>query len=205
MRLKGKIASWNDDKGFGFIAPFDGGNKVFVHIKAFRNGSRRPATNDVVTYSVARDIQERTRAVNAILAGNKSPRKSHLSAGLSANLVALLFLSAVGTSIFLDYLPLLVLGGYLLISTITFVIYAIDKSAARAGRWRTSEGTLHLLALAGGWPGALVAQQSLRHKSKKVSFRVFFGLTVLLNCAGLAWLHTLEGRTLLEQLLRAIL
>ena len=31
-------------------------------------------------------------------------------------------------------------------------------------------------------------------------FRIFFGLTVLLNCAGLAWLHTSEGQTLLEQL-----
>lgn len=46
MRLKGKIASWNDDKGFGFITPFDGGNRVFVHIKAFRKSGRRPDVND---------------------------------------------------------------------------------------------------------------------------------------------------------------
>ncbi|MES9852422.1 MAG: cold shock domain-containing protein [Candidatus Thiodiazotropha sp. L084R] len=42
MKKKGKISSWNDDKGFGFIVPLDGGNRTFVHIKAFANRARRP-------------------------------------------------------------------------------------------------------------------------------------------------------------------
>ena len=70
-------------------------------------------------------------------------------------------------------------------SLVTFIVYAMDKAAARAGRWRTSEATLHLLALAGGWPGALVAQRLLRHKSSKRQFRVVFWTTVWLNLAGL--------------------
>lgn len=70
-------------------------------------------------------------------------------------------------------------------SLVTFIVYAMDKAAARAGRWRTSEATLHLLALACGWPGALVAQQQLRHKSAKRQFRVVFWATVWLNLAGL--------------------
>lgn len=59
--------------------------------------------------------------------------------------------------------------------------YAIDKSAARHGNWRTPEATLLLLGLAGGWPGALLAQQWLRHKTSKTSFQWKFHLTVVLN------------------------
>lgn len=73
---------------------------------------------------------------------------------------------------------------YVATSVITFSTYAIDKSAARRGAWRTPERTLHLLALAGGWPGALLAQQLLRHKTAKLQFRVTFWATVILNVAG---------------------
>jgi uncharacterized membrane protein YsdA (DUF1294 family) len=52
-------------------------------------------------------------------------------------------------------------------SLIAFVAYALDKAAARAGRWRTQESTLHLLALIGGWPGALLAQRQFRHKTAR--------------------------------------
>ncbi|WP_417910014.1 DUF1294 domain-containing protein [Candidatus Electronema sp. PJ] len=79
-------------------------------------------------------------------------------------------------------MALAIFGWYLLISLLTFVIYAKDKSAAAKGSWRIPENTLHFLALIGGWPGALLAQQVLRHKSKKQPFRFVFYLTVLLNC-----------------------
>ncbi|GHU41301.1 hypothetical protein AGMMS50289_04220 [Betaproteobacteria bacterium] len=66
-------------------------------------------------------------------------------------------------------------------SLITFIAYANDKSAAKHDTWRTPESTLHFLAFACGWPGALLAQQFLRHKSTKVEFRQIFWLTVILN------------------------
>jgi uncharacterized membrane protein YsdA (DUF1294 family) len=72
---------------------------------------------------------------------------------------------------------------YGLASLITFVIYFIDKSAAQAGRWRIPEKTLHTLALAGGWPGALIAQKLFRHKTSKKEFQLVFWLTVILNVA----------------------
>ena len=78
-------------------------------------------------------------------------------------------------------------------SLLTFIAYAIDKSAAKAQRWRTPETTLHLLALAGGWPGALLAQRWLRHKSAKRKFLAVFWLTVLLNVAGLVMLCAAWG------------
>ena len=39
------------------------------------------------------------------------------------------------------------------LSVICLLSYAMDKSAAVAGRWRSSEQSLLLLGLVGGWPG----------------------------------------------------
>ena len=77
------------------------------------------------------------------------------------------------------------LGVCVVLSVITFLVYAIDKSAARQGSWRVPEKLLHLLALAGGWPGALAGQRVLRHKCSKRPFLIVFWLTVALNlCLG---------------------
>lgn len=70
---------------------------------------------------------------------------------------------------------------YGFMSLVTYAVYALDKSAARSGQWRTRESTLHLLALLGGWPGALLAQRQLRHKSGKTAFLLVFWFTVLLH------------------------
>lgn len=77
-------------------------------------------------------------------------------------------------------------GWYCCISLATFVAYAIDKTAARRHQARIAERCLHLLSLAGGWPGALAAQALLRHKSRKQPFRTVFWLTVVANCGLLA-------------------
>lgn len=204
MRSKGTILSWNDDKGFGFIAPQAGGRKVFVHIKGFKDRSHRPQVNDVVTYTLSKDEQGRPRAVRAAIQGarpkTKTPRRRKtLSIGF-----AVTFVSAVAISTIAGHLPMIISIAYATLSLVAFVAYAMDKSAARRGAWRTQEGTLHTLSLAGGWPGALVAQQVLRHKSKKASFRAVFWVTVLVNCAAIVWLHTESGRTAWETALREI-
>lgn len=94
---------------------------------------------------------------------------------------------------------LLLIGGiYAAASAITFVVYAWDKSAARQGNWRTAESTLHVLALACGWPGALLTQQVLRHKSAKAEFRAVFWVTVVLNIVGLVGLCSAMGRAYLK-------
>jgi uncharacterized membrane protein YsdA (DUF1294 family) len=82
----------------------------------------------------------------------------------------------------------IVLGWYLALSTIAFLLYGRDKSAAAHGRWRTPEATLHLVALLGGWPGALVGQRVFRHKTRKQPFQAVFWGTVVVNCLALAWL-----------------
>jgi uncharacterized membrane protein YsdA (DUF1294 family) len=83
---------------------------------------------------------------------------------------------------------------YLASSLVCGVAYAIDKSAARAGRWRVAEKTLLMLGLVGGWPGAIVAQQVLRHKTSKAAFRMAFWATVCLNVAVFVVLASPQGR-----------
>jgi uncharacterized membrane protein YsdA (DUF1294 family) len=83
-----------------------------------------------------------------------------------------------------------VAAAYLLASLAAFVAYAIDKAAARSGRWRTREATLHWIGLAGGWPGALIAQQFLRHKTSKPSFVAGFWATVAANVGAFVLLHS---------------
>lgn len=83
---------------------------------------------------------------------------------------------------------------YGVLSGWSFIQYAHDKRQAQRGGWRTPESTLHSVALLGGWPGALLAQQWLRHKSSKAAFRRIFWCTVGLNLLGLVWLHSPAGR-----------
>jgi uncharacterized membrane protein YsdA (DUF1294 family) len=87
-------------------------------------------------------------------------------------------------------------GLYLGASLVCFVVYAMDKSAAAAERWRVSEDTLLALGLLGGWPGAIVAQQVLRHKSNKASFRAKFWATVIANVLGFIVLSSPLGAML---------
>lgn len=103
------------------------------------------------------------------------------------------FALALAIAHLLGRLPLAVIVFYLAASAIAFVIYAVDKSAAQRDRRRTPERTLHLLALLGGWPGALAAQRLLRHKSAKRRFQAVFWLTVALNCASLGALYSFAG------------
>ncbi|MBP6865515.1 MAG: DUF1294 domain-containing protein [Candidatus Didemnitutus sp.] len=69
------------------------------------------------------------------------------------------------------------------LSVFTALVYAADKGRAKQGDWRIGEGTLHLLSLLGGWPGAYAAQHLFRHKTAKVSFQAVFWATVLLHQA----------------------
>ena len=67
--LKGKLVRWNDERGFGFIAPDGGGSQVFLHIHAIRNASRRPQTGDTLVFELETQADGRVRATNAILQG----------------------------------------------------------------------------------------------------------------------------------------
>ncbi|MDH3948957.1 MAG: cold shock and DUF1294 domain-containing protein [Gammaproteobacteria bacterium] len=205
MRTKGKITFWNGEKGFGFIAPSAGGKQVFVHIKSFSNRNRSPEINQLVTYALSTDKQGRPCAINATLAGERLLQKPKQNNSSLSVVGAAIFLAIVGVSVLASKTPPLVLAVYIVASPLTFITYAVDKSAAKNGSGRTPEKTLHLLSLAGGWPGALIAQQKLRHKSRKQSFRSVFWVTVFLNCSAFVWLSTSTGAATLKSLIVSVL
>ncbi len=187
MRYQGRLTDWNDDKGFGFVMPHGGGQRAFVHIGAFERRGRRPVSGDILNYEVVIDARGRSQAARIrfsqqppVVAKPTGPKRAGVVVAIVFAL-ALLILTALGL------IPVATVLIYLGVSCVTFMVYAFDKAAALKGRWRTSEQTLHLLELLGGWPGALIAQSLFRHKSRKLSFQNTFWAIVLLNCAALSW------------------
>lgn len=207
MELRGHLKSWDDNKGFGFIRPEQGGEEVFAHISTMR-GARRPMQGDRVLYLYARAKDGRLRATHIRLDAGLSidepaiRRKPLISRSRTAQSVQpaaqerrtqairqplvkllcfiLLCLLPVFGSIRLAaqgiHWPLLAYG---VGSLVAFALYMHDKRSALRSGWRTPEVRLHLIEVLGGWPGALIAQQLMRHKTRKLSFQAVFWLIVV--------------------------
>ena len=181
MQYQGKIVNWNDDKGYGFVEPTNGGNRAFVHIKAFAKSGRRPVDGDCIEYKLIKQRDGRYKAEHIMFMGSGG----HVFKSLSlfgggqkiAMFVTVSFWGVLTVATMLGQFPLPVLIFYVVASVVTFIAYAVDKSAAQKNRWRTKENTLHILALVGGWTGALYAQ----HKSSKPEFKVAYWVTVVAN------------------------
>lgn len=180
------MTDWNDDRGFGFIAPVAGGPRVFVHVSAFPRG-RRPCANELVTYALARDERNRSCATDVLYvnAGRSWPTGAGDRAVPVAG--ATLFFTMLAGLIALGKAPVLLVPLYGLLSMVGLAMYGADKSAAQRGAWRIPEANLHAVALLGGWPGALVARRLFRHKTRKQPFVTIFWGTVVANCTALAW------------------
>lgn len=207
MELRGQLKSWNDKKGFGFIRPEQGGEDIFAHISAMR-GARRPVQGDRVLYLRERDEGGRLHATHIRLDTplslddptiRRKPATPAYQSARSAKsappnrrdgptrqpalklvgFILLCVLPTLGTLRLAEqdsYWPAL---AYLLGSLVAFGLYLHDKRRALRSGWRTPEARLHLIELFGGWPGALLAQQLLRHKTRKFSFQLVFWLIVM--------------------------
>jgi uncharacterized membrane protein YsdA (DUF1294 family)/cold shock CspA family protein len=209
MRSSGTIIKWDDEKGFGFIAPNDRSDDVFLHCRALTERVRRPKLGDWVEYDLAYDIQHRPRAARAVLrqsltvpqTASQTPSRRITASSRPQTFGRKL---GPGEVFFTLLLPAIVLSGaslaarrgfipewvavlYVGMSAVTAVGYAVDKYRAQKGRWRIAEGTLQLFAMAGGWPGAFPAQRILRHKTSKLSFQVTYWIIVVAHLAFWSW------------------
>lgn len=207
MRFEGSLQSWNDERGFGFIAPDAGGDTVFVHIKVLGPGAARPQIRQRFSFALERSPDGKKRACDvrplssaqrlptqhtanqrtgADRANHPAPRRFWHRPRNPAVLLPIPLLCMLLWFLDTHYTPTrLVATWYAIMSAATFWLYARDKRAAQQGEWRTAENVLLTMGLLLGWPGALLAQQLLRHKSSKTSFLALFWITVAIN---LAWL-----------------
>ena len=142
-----------------------------------------------LSFQTARDAQGKPRAL-AVRAIKAPPPPAAPRDRSRVLLLVPGFAGFVLTCHLLWGLPNWLWGIYSAMSMATFIVYALDKRAARQGGWRVGENTLHGLSLACGWPGALLAQQLLRHKSVKPAFRRIYWLTVTLNIAAFTAIFT---------------
>jgi uncharacterized membrane protein YsdA (DUF1294 family)/cold shock CspA family protein len=171
----GIITQWMDDKGYGWVE--SGGARFFAHIKDFDRGQRRSKTGEEVRFIAGIDPKGRpcAKGVAFVKAGK-------VRAGMGA--WVLLCLLLVLPLLALLWLPLpwwMGAGGMLVVSGITYGMYAHDKQRAVSNAWRMPETSLHLGELLGGWPGAFLAQRRLRHKCAKPGYQVVFWTIVLLH------------------------
>jgi len=99
MRAQGKITKWNDLRGFGFVSPLEGGQRVFLHVSAFPTGSRRPTEGEFISYTLGTDERGRLCAtqITYVVSYAKRPgvRTQTRNAELIAGCVAAAFLGVV--------------------------------------------------------------------------------------------------------------
>ena len=194
--IKGSVVEWNDAKGYGFISASGSKQKVFIHYSAVKN-KRRPRLGDNVRFELGQDDRGRSAARDVrILSLPRMETPVKLSVG---------FLVAASASVLaFDGQSFFILA-YVVMSLVTFVAYAMDKNAARKGKWRTPESTLHLLALFCGWPGALIAQNQLRHKSRKQPFKAILWVTIVVNVGVFVFAFTPGGWALILDILKEVI
>ena len=182
MRHNGVLVKWNEDKGFGFVQMASSQQQTFAHIKEFENRRRKPKVGDEVTFKLQQQPDGKLRAT-----GVAYVRESVDWWMLPILIIAFGYIGGVGYASLVTDLPVEVSWAFALLSAVTYLLYALDKRAAQHKNQRTPEKVLHWLSVLGGWPGALIAQQQFRHKTRKTSFRVGFYFTVILNIAAVLY------------------
>ena len=201
MRFQGRITQWHDEKGYGFITPNGGGSRVFMHISSLAPNQRRPRGEELVHYEVTLDARLRPNAHGVHYVALAKRRGLPALGAIVAPGAAVVFFCFLLGAVLRDRLPIAVPLYYAVVSLVTYLAYRRDKEAAIKRRRRTAEKDLHFLELFGGWPGALIAQRWVRHKSQKATFQVEFYLATAVNLGLLTWLYAADGAKVVRALL----
>ena len=110
MRHHGTLIRWNDERGFGFIAPAGGADELFVHVSAFPRDGRRPETGEVISYLTQAGPDGKVRAISIMRPGaNRPPRNVRVQkprgrrSGWLATLLSLCAIAAIGGVVYTTY------------------------------------------------------------------------------------------------------
>lgn len=201
MQQEGVVDRWDADRGFGFIRCE--GRSVFFHVRDFRSPAGPPSIGLRVAFEEIHVGAKGPRAMSVrpasapgrsrsapgpVAAPAQRPPARRPSSPPTTNPspvpgpgLMLAWALVLAWGVWQRRFPVPFLLALPVLNAATFFAYWLDKDAARRQARRTPENTLHLMALLGGWPGAWLAQQVLRHKSVKASFRRVFWLTAGLN------------------------
>jgi uncharacterized membrane protein YsdA (DUF1294 family)/cold shock CspA family protein len=211
VREEGTIVRWDSGKGCGFIRSRVIAQDVFLHVRDFRSiDGDAPKQGLLVSFeridiggkgpraTAARPVSERAAGKASVRGGgvtSRRPRETRRTQKAAPNSGAIFALPVMAAyalclmaMVWQRQVPWWVLPASMFLNLATFMAYWQDKYAASSGRWRVKESTLHLWSLAGGWAGAWFAQQFLRHKSVKASFRNMYWAIVVTHCAGASFL-----------------
>ncbi|PIE82203.1 MAG: DNA-binding protein [Cardiobacteriales bacterium] len=184
LELSGNILYWNDTKGYGFIKVKGYKNNFFFHISTFAYHHRRPNRGDKVTFLAYQQnnewqvtrvvLSEHLSSLYSKEAQDQQILQPHILEAIVYSFIVIFFYFIL----VLTSIPLALSS--LIISLLTAFLYAIDKHAAIHNKQRVPEASMHIAAMLGGWPGALIARPLLRHKTTKIRFIIFFWLSIII-------------------------
>ena len=195
-RQEGHLSGWNEARGFGFLKAADGGPDAFAHVRAFAKDDRHIEEGHLYSYIAEVDKNGRIRATDIRPVRPPLPQPNFTYQFLSRAprllvIPAFVFI-AMAVALNTDVSPAWFIV-YGVASLACFIGYALDKRAAEQKHWRVSETILLLVGVVGGWPGAIVAQELFRHKTKKIAFRTLFWMSVAINMAAFVQIAAFTG------------
>ena len=82
MPITGTLRNWNEERGYGFIAPTHGGAEIFVHVSAFPQDGTRPTVGERLSYELERGRDGKPQAIKVVrlAVGSTRPQRVGVSA-----------------------------------------------------------------------------------------------------------------------------
>ncbi len=195
----GRVSHWDAAKGLGFVQPDAGGERLVLRradLKGRLQARGQPELGEPVRFTVHQGMAKAVHSLRPSPAprGPATVPPRHPVGPNSARLLVIPAFGLLLGALHMTWpLPRMLPTLYSALSMALFVVYGLDKWAAKRGRARVAETSLHLVALLGGWPGALLGQQVFRHKTAKPAFLRWTWAMVSLNLLALVWTVTPAG------------
>lgn len=110
--IEGQLKTWNEEKGFGFITPINGGQDIFIHVSNYPKAGGKPRIGETLTFNVALNEDGKKKAINVQRPGatqrarpavRKEPERRNNS--LLGRLASVVLLAALAVSLYQTVVP----------------------------------------------------------------------------------------------------